>query len=151
MGLITLVFDALKPIWAAWGNPMTEPIGAAAGLAAAGDVMQGIISAASSGQFRITPEAGDELIRIFQDFQGELGGMRRDVRQLVHTPLGDSPAGEAISDFNQQVAVGGDGRSYEEMVVQMHERVPQVIDAIKKGIQTYREIDEGNANLGVHI
>ncbi|KAA5832491.1 hypothetical protein F1721_15910 [Saccharopolyspora hirsuta] len=133
---------------------MTEPVGtgagAVAGLAASNDAMQGIISAANSGSFRVTPEAGDELIRIFEDFQGELGDMQRDIRQLAReTPLGDSPAGQAISNFNKQVAAGGDGRSYEEMIRQMRERVPQVIEAIKKGIQTYQDVDEGNANFGV--
>ncbi|WP_394378448.1 hypothetical protein [Saccharopolyspora spinosa] len=133
---------------------MKEPIGAAAdatvGLAATSDAMQGIISAANSGRFRVTQEAGDELIRIFLDFQDALGSMRRDGRQLSHrTSLGDSPAGKTISDFNQQVAVSWDGRSYEEMLVQMHERVPQVIEAIKKGVRTYREIDEGNTEFGV--
>ncbi|WP_093146578.1 hypothetical protein [Saccharopolyspora antimicrobica] len=124
--------------------------GAIGGLAASNDAMQGIISAAGSGSFSVTPEAGDELIRIFKDFASELGDMQRDLRQLAReTPLGDSPAGQAISDFNKQVAAGGDGRSYEELLRQMRERMPQVIEAIKKGIQTYQDVDEGNAGFGV--
>lgn len=124
----------------------------AAGLAATNDAMQGIISAAGNGSFRVTPEAGDELIRIFQDFQDNaLNQMRSDLFTLTaQTPLGDSPAGLAIAEFNKQVAAGGDGRSYGELIMQMQERLPQVIEAIKKGIQAYQEVDEGNAgNVGV--
>ncbi|MGW5646414.1 hypothetical protein ACWEV3_27235 [Saccharopolyspora sp. NPDC003752] len=133
---------------------MTGSIGsAAAGLAATDDAMQGIISAANSGGFQVTPEAGDELIRIFQEFDGgALSEMRRDLFQLKQrTPLGDSPAGRVMTDFNEAVAAGDDGRSYEELILQMQERVPQVIEAIKKGIQLYREVDEGNANYGVQV
>lgn len=72
-----------------------------------------------------------------------------DLRQLAReTPLGGSPAGQAISEFNKQVAAGGDGRSYEESLKQMRECVPQVIEAIKKGIQTYQDVDEGNVSFG---
>ncbi|MER6988723.1 hypothetical protein ABT337_20740 [Saccharopolyspora hirsuta] len=129
---------------------MTEPVGmgagAVAGLAASNDAMQGIISAANSGSFRVTPEAGDELIRIFEDFEDELRNMDSDLDALTRkTPLGDSPAGQAISEFNKEVAAGQDGRSYQEMIKQMQDRIPQVIEAIKKGIQSYREVDEGNA------
>ncbi|TDD49186.1 hypothetical protein [Saccharopolyspora elongata] len=132
---------------------MTGSIGsAAAGLAATNDAMQGIISAANSGGFQVTPEAGDELIRVFREFQdAALLDIQRELSNLKYrTPLGDSPAGQAIADFNEQVVAGGDGRSYEELILQMKERVPQVIEAIKKGIQSYREVDEGNAgNVGV--
>lgn len=59
---------------------MTEAVGptgaAISGLAASNDAMQGIISASSSGSFMVTPEAGDELIRIFEDFASELGEMQ---------------------------------------------------------------------------
>ncbi|MFI0469364.1 hypothetical protein ACH347_35275 [Saccharopolyspora sp. 5N102] len=126
---------------------MTGSIGsAAAGLAATNDAMQGIISAANSGGFQVTPEAGDELIRVFEDFSDELRDMDSDLDLLTRkTPLGESPAGQAIAEFNQQVAAGGDGRSYQEMINQMQDRMPQVIEAIKKGIQSYQEVDEGNA------
>jgi DNA-binding ferritin-like protein len=120
--------------------------GAAAGLAASNDAMQGIISAANNGSFRVTPDAGNELIRIFENFEDELRNMDSDLDALTRrTPLGDSPAGQAIAEFNKQVAAGGDGRSYQEMIKQMQERMPQVIEAIKKGIRAYQEVDEGNA------
>ncbi|QUH00242.1 hypothetical protein HUO13_04940 [Saccharopolyspora erythraea] len=131
---------------------MTEAVGAAAGLAATDSAMQGIISAANSGQFQITPEAGDELIRTFEDLQEQLEGMWGDLEYLkVRTPLGDSPAGQAIAEFNNQVVGGGDGRSYEDMLKQTRERVPQVIEAIRKGIQLYQDVDEGNRNFGVQV
>ncbi|CAM00316.1 hypothetical protein A8924_1377 [Saccharopolyspora erythraea NRRL 2338] len=131
---------------------MTEAVGAAAGLAATDSAMQGIISAANSGQFQITPEAGDELIRTFEELAEQLRNMWRDMADLKRkTPLGDSPAGTAISEFNQQVAAGGDGRSYEEMLRQIRERVPLVIESIRRGIQLYQEVDEGNANFGVQV
>jgi hypothetical protein len=131
---------------------MTEAVGAAAGLAATSDAMQGIISASASGQFQVSPEAGNELIRIFQDLQDyALPTMQSDLFRLkARTPLGDSPAGQAIADFNMQVAAGGDGRSYEELITQLQERVPQVIEAIRKGMQLYQDVDEGNAaNIGM--
>ncbi|MER7081704.1 hypothetical protein SAMN02982929_02844 [Saccharopolyspora kobensis] len=126
--------------------------GAVAGLAATNDAMQGIISAANSGSFTVTPEAGNELIKIFQDFQDNaLPSMQSDLLTLKsRTPLGDSPGGKAIAEFNKQVAAGGDGKSYQELILQMKERVPEVIEAIKKGIQLYQDVDEGNAgSIGV--
>jgi hypothetical protein len=134
---------------------MTDPQAAAAnvgaGLVATNDAMQGIIDSASKGQFQVTPEAGDELIKIFQTVSDWAGlDARGDLDQIkMATPLGPSPAGQAIAEFNQQVAAGGDGRSYEEMIKQLVERAPQVVDAIKKGIQRYQETDEGNAKFGV--
>lgn len=134
-----------------WGwAPMTEAFGpmggAIGGLAASNDAMQGIISASNSGSFTVTPEAGDELIKIFKNLEDELRNMDSDLDLLARkTPLGDSPAGEAIAKFNKEVAAGNDGRSYQEMIKQMQDRVPLVIEAINKGIQLYREVDEGNA------
>ncbi|MDA3643577.1 hypothetical protein LZ318_08830 [Saccharopolyspora indica] len=120
--------------------------GAIGGLAASNDAMQGIISASNSGSFTVTPEAGDELIKIFENLEDELRNMDSDLDALSRkTPLGDSPAGQAIATFNNEVAAGQDGRSYQEMIKQMQDRVPQVIEAIKKGIQLYQEVDEGNA------
>ncbi|MGI8307686.1 hypothetical protein [Saccharopolyspora hattusasensis] len=128
---------------------MTGPVGAAAGLAATNDAMQGIISAANSGQFQVAPEAGDELIKIFQGFESEkLPEIKRDLYTLKQrTPLGDSPAGQAMAEFNTLVAAGGDGRSYEELVLQFEQRFPQVLEAIKKGIRLYQDLDEGNAGF----
>ncbi|MER7013382.1 hypothetical protein ABT324_18345 [Saccharopolyspora sp. NPDC000359] len=134
---------------------MTGPVGgvagAVAGLAATNDAMQGMIDAANRGQFRVTPEAGNELIRISEDFRDvKLPKMQADLARLTRrTPLGDSPAGQAIAEFNKLVAAGGDGRSYQEMITHLQERIPQLIEAIKKGIQLYQEVDEGNANFGV--
>ncbi|MGI8309624.1 hypothetical protein [Saccharopolyspora hattusasensis] len=128
---------------------MDAPQNLMAGLAGASDAMQGIIDSSKKGEFRVQPEAGNELIRTFEGFQDELDGMVGDMDFLKrHTPLGDSPAGQAIADFNQQVAAGADGRSYEEMLLRYQEQVPHVIEAIKKGIQLYQEVDEGNAGFG---
>ncbi len=109
--------------------------------------MQGIISASNNGRFRVAPDAGNELIRIFEDFQNTaLRTIRSDMYTLkTRTPLGDSPAGQAIADFNAEVAAGCDGRSYEELITKLQEQVPQVVEAIRKGIEDYQDVDEGNA------
>ncbi|GAB3286841.1 hypothetical protein [Parasphingorhabdus pacifica] len=131
---------------------MPEAMSAGANLAATNDAMQGVIDSANKGQFQVTPEAGDELIKIFQEVEDFTYDMELDLESIKQrTPLGDSPAGQAISDFNQQVASGGDGRSYEELVIQLRERAPKVIEALKKGIALYQEVDDGNSNFGVQM
>ncbi|RCW45320.1 hypothetical protein DFQ14_103291 [Halopolyspora algeriensis] len=128
---------------------MTDPQQVASSLSATNNAMQDIISSAGRGQFQVTPEAGDELIRIFQEYGDYLDARLNDMQVVKNrTPLGDSPAGQAIADFNQQVAAGGEG-SFEEAILQSSKQVPQVIEAIKKGIALYQETDEGNAtNFG---
>ncbi|KGI79926.1 hypothetical protein IL38_19605, partial [Actinopolyspora erythraea] len=111
-------------------------------LSATNDAMQGIITAADNGQFVITPDAGDELIKIFQ----ELGDYLQDTLASIDivkrdTPLGHSPAGEAISAFNKQVA-SGDDESFEHLINSMRENTPKVVEAIKKSITTYQQTDE---------
>jgi hypothetical protein len=133
---------------------MTDPQGAVArvgaGLVATNDAMQGIIDSASKGQFQVTPEAGKELTDIFNAVRDHAETMQADLVLINRrTPLGDSPAGQAIAQFNQQVAAGGDGRSYQEMVTQIQQRAPQVVEAIQKGIQLYQEVDQGNSHFGV--
>ncbi|GAB3294479.1 hypothetical protein [Parasphingorhabdus pacifica] len=129
---------------------MPEAMSAGANLAATNDAMQGIIDSANKGQFQVTPEAGDELIKIFQEVEDFTLDMQTDLQTMkIRTPLGDSPGGQAMADFNQDVAAGSDGRSYEELINQLQERVPKVIDAIRKGIALYQEVDEGNSNFGV--
>ncbi|MER7015561.1 hypothetical protein ABT324_29355 [Saccharopolyspora sp. NPDC000359] len=73
---------------------MTTPQSFGAGLAATGNAMQGIIDSSNRGEFRVTPDAGNDLIRTFGDFQDELDAMISDMGILAQrTQLGDSPAG----------------------------------------------------------
>ncbi|WP_092601889.1 hypothetical protein [Actinopolyspora xinjiangensis] len=114
-------------------------------LSATNDAMQGIITAADNGQFAITPDAGDELIKIFQELEEYLYERSRDIQIIKRdTPLGHSPAGKAISTFNKQVA-DGDDESFEHLITTMRENTPKTIEAIKKGIKTYQNTDENNA------
>ncbi|GAA4855384.1 MULTISPECIES: hypothetical protein [Saccharopolyspora] len=125
---------------------MAESAGAVAGLAAANEAMMGIINAANGGRFQVTPEAGEELIRIFEDMGEEMRGMWQDLDLLKQkVPLGPSPAGQEIAHFDRLVAAGDDGRSYEEMLRQLRSRVPEVVEAIRKGIELYQEVDDGNS------
>lgn len=125
---------------------MTDPQQMGSSLSATNDAMQGIINASNKGQFQVTPEAGDELIKLFKDVEDWATDAQYDLDFLKQdTPLGESPAGQAISTFNQQVAAG-DSDSYEAMVKQIRERAPQVVEALKKGIALYQETDEGNAS-----
>ncbi|RCW45847.1 hypothetical protein DFQ14_102148 [Halopolyspora algeriensis] len=124
---------------------MTDSQQVASSLSATNNAMQEIISSAGQGQFQVTPEAGDELITIFQEYADYLNARLGDMHIVKRrTPLGDSPAGQAIADFNEQVATGGED-SFEQAILQSREQIPQVIEAIKKGIALYQEIDEGNA------
>lgn len=51
------------------------------------------------------PEAGDELIEIFREVGDFVMERRPDwVAIKQKAPLGDGPAGEARTDFDQQVA-----------------------------------------------
>ncbi|MER7013385.1 hypothetical protein ABT324_18360 [Saccharopolyspora sp. NPDC000359] len=62
-----------------------------------------------------------------------------------------SPPGggsEYIADYEHQAYQRGQ-KEGDELIKQMRERVPQVVEAIKKGIQTYEDVDEGNAIFGV--
>ncbi|MDR7301212.1 uncharacterized protein YukE [Haloactinomyces albus] len=114
-------------------------------MSATNNAMQDIITSANKGQFQVTPEAGDELITIFQEYADYLDARLNDIQVVKNrTPLGDSPAGQAIAEFNQQVAAGGED-SFEDAILQSSKQVPQVIEAIKRGIALYQETDEGNA------
>lgn len=124
---------------------MTGPQNVAAQMSATNGAMQNIISSASAGQFQVTPEAGDELIKIFQEYGDYLEKRLTDMDVVKNrTPLGNSPAGMAMADFNERVAVG-DEDSFESMIQQGRELSPKVIDAIKKGIALYQQVDDGSA------
>ncbi|GAB3556914.1 DNA-binding ferritin-like protein [Actinopolyspora lacussalsi] len=115
-------------------------------LSATNDAMQGIITAANNGQFVITPDAGDELIQIFQEIEDWASNIRLDIDSIKQqTPLGNSPAGKAISEFNQKVAAG-DSESYENMINQIRENAPKVVESIRKGMKIYQEADESNSS-----
>ncbi|SDK62789.1 hypothetical protein SAMN04487820_11069 [Actinopolyspora mzabensis] len=115
-------------------------------LSATNDAMQGIITAANNGQFVITPDAGDELIQIFQELEEWAENAQLDIIALKQkTPLGNSPAGKAISDFNQNVAAG-DEESYEQLVLKIREQSPKIVEAIRKAIRSYQESDEVNSS-----
>ncbi|SFD72974.1 hypothetical protein SAMN04487819_102358 [Actinopolyspora alba] len=110
-------------------------------LSATNDAMQGIITAANNGQFVITPNAGDELIQIFQELEDYLGEKLYNIDYVKRdTPLGHSPAGESISAFNKQVA-SGDEESFEHLLSTMRQQAPKVVEAIRKGIDSYQESD----------
>ncbi|SDQ82915.1 hypothetical protein [Actinopolyspora saharensis] len=113
-------------------------------LSATNDAMRGIVTAADKGEFTITPEAGDELIQIFQELEDWLRTKLREIRIVKRdTPLGESPAGQAISGFNKEVA-GGDDKSLEHLLTSMRSQTPGVVEAIRKGIAAYQELDERN-------
>ncbi|SDP92983.1 hypothetical protein SAMN04487905_1142 [Actinopolyspora xinjiangensis] len=48
---------------------MNAPQGVTNSLTGTNDAMRGIITAASNGEFVTTPDAGDELIQIFQELE----------------------------------------------------------------------------------
>ncbi|WP_181188337.1 hypothetical protein [Actinopolyspora mortivallis] len=116
-------------------------------LSATNDAMRGLIAAANKGEFTITPDAGDELITIFQELEDRL---QKRLAQIDiakrRTPLGPSPAGRAISDFNKQVA-SGDNESLEHLITSMRNQTPQVVEAIKKAMATYQQHDEQNKQI----
>lgn len=113
-------------------------------LSATNDAMQGIITAADKGEFTITPDAGDELIQIFEELEDWLQSRLNRIDIVKRdTPLGESPAGQAISGFNKEVAAGDD-KSLEHLVTSMRRQAPKVIEAIRQGIATYQELDERN-------
>ncbi|SFT55977.1 hypothetical protein SAMN04487904_103436 [Actinopolyspora lacussalsi subsp. righensis] len=115
-------------------------------LSATNDAMQGIITAANNGQFVITPDAGDELIQIFQEIEDWTIDAKFDIETLKQdTPLGNSPAGKEISNFNKRVAAG-DEDSYEELINKIKENSPKVVEAIKNGIRLYQSADESNSS-----
>lgn len=124
---------------------MTGPQNVAAQMSATNGAMQNIISSAKAGQFQVSPEAGDELIKIFQEYddylQSRLGDMDIVTRD---TPLGNSPAGKAMADFNKQVASGGEA-SFEQALQEGRTQTPKVIEAIKQGIALYQQVDDGSA------
>ncbi|PRW63332.1 hypothetical protein [Actinopolyspora mortivallis] len=128
---------------------MNDPQQVTKSLADTNDAMRGIITAAHKGEFTITPDAGDELIQIFQEIEDWTQDVLRKIDYMKQrTPLGPSPAGEAIARFNQEVAAG-DQESFEDMILRIRENTPQVVQAIREGIRLYQETDDGNAtNLG---
>ncbi|WP_019856036.1 hypothetical protein [Actinopolyspora mortivallis] len=128
---------------------MNDPQQVTKSLSDTNDAMRGIITAANKGEFTITPEAGEELIRIFQEIEDWTQQVQNEMGVIKQrTPLGNSPAGEAIADFNQQVAAG-DEESFEEMILRIRDNAPKVVQALRDGIRLYQETDDGNAtNLG---
>ncbi|NYH80350.1 hypothetical protein FHR84_003707 [Actinopolyspora biskrensis] len=125
---------------------MNDPQQVANSLSNTNDAMRGIITAADKGEFTITPDAGDELIQIFQGIEEWTGKVLYDMTIVKqHTPLGPSPAGEAITEFNQQVASGNES-SFEEMILRIRKNAPKVVEALREGIRLYQETDEGNAD-----
>ncbi|WP_258175160.1 hypothetical protein [Actinopolyspora mortivallis] len=116
-------------------------------LSSTNDAMRGLITAANKGEFTITPDAGNELITIFQELEDWLKQRVYDIQEIKRdTPLGHSPAGRAISDFNKQVA-SGDNESLEHLITSMRNQTPQVVEAIKKAMATYQQHDEQNKQI----
>ncbi|SFT70489.1 hypothetical protein SAMN04487904_10662 [Actinopolyspora lacussalsi subsp. righensis] len=128
---------------------MNDPQQVTNSLSDTNDAMRGIITAANNGEFVITPDAGDELIQIFQEIEDWTGKVLDEMGIIKQrTLLGNSPAGVAIADFNQQVATG-DEDSFEEMILRIQDNAPKVVQALREGTRLYQETDEGNAtNLG---
>ncbi|WP_245556307.1 hypothetical protein [Actinopolyspora mortivallis] len=114
-------------------------------LSSTNDAMRGIITAADQGEFTITPDAGNELIEIFQDLEEWAENAQLDLITLrQRTPLGHSPAGKSIADFNQKVA-SGDNESYDRLIIKIRKNAPKTVEAIRKGIRLYQDIDENSA------
>ncbi|NYH79473.1 hypothetical protein FHR84_002811 [Actinopolyspora biskrensis] len=125
---------------------MPEKQGLTGNLSATNDAMQGIITAANKGEFTITPDAGDELIQIFEELDDWLESAKYELTTLKQrTPLGNSPAGESISNFNKTVAAG-DEESYEALLQKLSKNTPEVISSIKQGIALYQKTDDNNSS-----
>jgi hypothetical protein len=103
--------------------------------------MAGMVQAAASGHFAVDPGTGEQLMMSLGQMLDKVDTVLNDARLLDRkTPLGDLPEALAISDLNQQVAVG-DPHSVVTVLEQFKLSLQQAYDAVRQGMANYAQVD----------
>lgn len=106
--------------------------------------------AALDGSFAVSEDAGQQMIQAIDrclERVVEIRSFTEIVRR--RTPLGNSPAGVAMAEFNQQVAYGDD-QSALRVLARFQEVLGDARTAIEQAMRNYREVDAANASTIHH-
>jgi uncharacterized protein YukE len=109
--------------------------------------MQGLKAAADSGSFAISESGAQAYIKAIDSAQKELRNIDNDLALLrQRVKLGTSPDAEAISQYNQEGAVGGAGTTgIVPAVNQLRTALDEARQAMQKAVENYREVDDSAA------
>lgn len=103
--------------------------------------LAGMIQAAAAGHFAVDPGTGAELMRSLTQMREHLNVLLTDAHGLARaTPLGDLPEALAVSDLNQQVAMG-DAQSLIAVLQQFKLSLDQAHEAVRVGMANYEQVE----------
>ena len=106
--------------------------------------------AALDGSFAVSEDAGQQMINAINKCLDGLLESRQSLMKIRQgTPLGTSPAGVAMAQFNQQVA-DGDNQSAFYALERFQEVLNEARSAIEQAMRNYQQADAGNASVIRH-
>ncbi|GGN18723.1 hypothetical protein GCM10011609_69750 [Lentzea pudingi] len=110
--------------------------------------MRGLKDAASSGGFKVSREGTQAYIAAIQRASDDVSAMEQDLMEVRReTKLGTSPDGRTLSRYNQEGAMGGVGTTgIVPAIEQLRAALDDALAAMKTILQTYENVDSGNAN-----
>lgn len=109
--------------------------------------MRGLKDAASSGGFKVSHDGAKAYVAAIQRAVDDVNDMEQDLREVVQeTKLGTSPDGKTLSRYNQEGALGGAGTTgIVPAIEQLKTALEDALTAMKTILQTYENVDSGNA------
>lgn len=109
--------------------------------------MRDLKAAAESGGFKVNREGCEAYVKAIQRAQDDLLNMEADLSEVSQeTKLGTSPDGQALSRYNREGALGGAGTTgIVPAIDQLKAALDDALAAMKTVLQTYGNVDSGNA------
>lgn len=109
--------------------------------------MRDLKAAAESGGFKVNREGCEAYVKAIRQALDDVYGMDLELRYVAQeTKLGTSPDGRTMSRYNQEGATGGAGTiGIIPAINQLKAALEDALAAMKTVLQTYENVDSGNA------